>query len=70
VLDGKSRAGARFMAWCLDCSVLLENLGLGTREQAIETPQYSKWKDHFTVLVAFVRTPEQITDAPDEASEL
>ena len=58
------------LALGLDRLVLFKNPGLGWREDTIKSAQDSQRKNHFAVLIAFVRAAEQIADAPDKAGEL
>ena len=54
----------------LDARVRGEDLGLGRRQQAVETAQHRQGQDDLAVLVALVGPAQQVADAPDEVGEL
>jgi hypothetical protein len=54
----------------LDRLVLFEDPGLGWRQDAIKPAQDSERQDDLAVLVALVRTAEEVTNAPDKVGEL
>jgi hypothetical protein len=50
--------------------MLLQDLRLGRREQAVETAEHGKRQDHLAVFVPLVGTAEQVADAPNEVRKL
>ena len=52
-----------------DPGVFGEDARLRGGEQAVEAPQHGQRQDDLAVLVALVRPPEQVADAPEEAGE-